>query len=59
MKPPAFGVPEFVTAGESGIYLIILGNDVVEIMVVDEVLLILLFFYINIEKMAYMFYNTM
>ena len=54
MKPPAFGVPEFVTAGESGIYLIILGNDVVEIMVVDEVLLILLFFYINIEKMAYM-----
>ena len=38
VKPPAFGVPEFVTAGESGIYLIILDNDVVEVVVVDKVI---------------------
>ena len=40
VKPHAFCVLEFVTVGEGCIYLLILGNDVVEIMVVDEVLLI-------------------
>ena len=48
VKPPAYGVPEFVTAGESGIYLIILGNDVVEVVVVDKVII---HFYEVVEKL--------
>ena len=38
VKPPAFGVLEFVTVGESCIYLLLTCDDVVEAVVVDKII---------------------
>ncbi len=38
VKPPAFGVLEFVTVGEGCIYLLLTCDDVVEVVVVDKII---------------------